>query len=131
MASAGNRLRTPDPLKKVSILNRTRGWSLGEAIERADTSRSRRAGLLKKSGLGKGEGLWILPCEAIHTFFMKFDIDVLFLDKNRRVVKVVNRMPPWRMSMSWRARSVLELPAGTIAETGTGRGDLLEVIEQD
>ncbi len=78
----------------------------------------------------KGEGLWILPCEAIHTFFMKFDIDVLFLDKKRRVVKAVRRLRPWRLAGSWRGRSVLELPAGTIEETGTQTGDVLEVIEQ-
>ncbi|HYM13453.1 MAG TPA: DUF192 domain-containing protein [Bryobacterales bacterium] len=117
-------------MKRVSILNRTKGCSLGDAIERADTSKTRRVGLLKRSGLAKGEGLWILPCEGIHTFFMRFDIDVLFLDKHKRVVKTVERMRPWRMSLSLRGRSVLELRAGTIAESGTQRGDLLEVIEQ-
>lgn len=117
-------------MKRVSVLNRTRGRLLGDAIERADTSKARRVGLLKRSGLGKGEGLWILPCEGIHTFFMRFDIDVLFLDKHKRVVKTVERMRPWRMSLRLRGRSVLELPAGVIAETGTERGDLLEVTEQ-
>ena len=102
---------------------------LGDAIERADNSKSRRVGLLKKSGLQKGEGLWILPCEAIHTFFMRFDIDVLFLDRKRRVVKAVHRMRPWRLAMSWRGRTVLELPPGTIGESGTLPGDQLEVVE--
>lgn len=116
-------------MKKVSIWNKTRGCLLGDAIERADDSKSRRVGLLQRSGLAKGEGLWILPCEAIHTFFMRFAIDVLFLDKRKRVVKTVHRLGPWRLAMSWRGKTVLELPAGTIAETGTQPGDLLEVIE--
>lgn len=117
-------------MKKLRILNKTKGCSLGDAIGRADTGKNRRVGLLNRSGLEKGEGLWIVPCEAIHTFFMKFDIDVLFLDRRRKVVKAVRRMRPWRMAMSWRARSVVELPAGTIERTGTSRGDLLEIEEQ-
>ena len=114
----------------LSIINTTRGRLLGDSIQRPDTAKSRRVGLLKRAGLAKGEGLWIVPCEAIHTFFMRFDIDVLFLDRKRRVVKVVPRMRPWRISVSWRGRSVLELPAGTIEETGTVRGDVLEVRQQ-
>jgi uncharacterized membrane protein (UPF0127 family) len=116
-------------LKIVSILNKTKNCVLGDAIGRADTSQTRRTGLLKKTGLLDGEGLWILPCEGIHTFFMKFAIDVLFLDKKRSVVKLVHSMGPWRMAISFRAHSVLELPAGTIVKTGTMRGDLLEVTD--
>ena len=117
------------PLKKVKILNQTRGCTLGDAIERADTSETRRVGLLKRSGLDKGQGLWIVPCEGIHTFFMKFAIDVVFLNRQRRVVKVVRRMPPWRLAMNLRARSVVELPPGTIESTGTAVGDVLEVVQ--
>ena len=58
------------------------------------------------------KGLWIVPCEAIHTFWMKFAIDAVFLDKNKRVTKVVSNLRPSRLAMSLRARSVLELPAG-------------------
>ena len=115
-------------MRKITVVNKARGCSLGNAIERADTSKSRRRGLLKRSGLQKGEGLWIVPCEAIHTFFMRFDIDVLFLDRNKRVVKMAPRLRPWRMAMSLWARSVQELPAGTIEESGTQKGDLLEVV---
>jgi uncharacterized protein len=119
----------PTALKKLRIVNRTRNRSLGDAIELADTGKTRRVGLLKRTGLAPGEGLWIFPCEGIHTFFMRFDIDVLFLDKHKRVVKAVERLRPWRMSLSLRGRSVLELPAGVIAESETRRGDQLEVIE--
>ena len=117
-------------LKKLTVLNKDRGCLLGDAIGRADSGKTRREGLLKRSGLEKGEGLWIVPCEAIHTFFMRFDIDVLFLDRKKRVVKAVRRLRPWRLAMSWRARSVLELPAGVIEQSGTERGDVLEFVEQ-
>ena len=116
-------------MKTVSIRNATRNRLLGDAIGRADTSQTRRIGLLQRTGLAEGEGLWILPCEGIHTFFMKFPIDVLFLNKKKCVVKLVRSMGPWRMAMSLRARSVVELPAGTIEKTGTQRGDILEVAE--
>ena len=115
-------------MARIGIINRTRGSLLGDAIDKADTSRSRRTGLLSRSGLAKGEGLWIVPCEAIHTFFMRFDIDVLFLDGQKRVVKVVSRLRPWRIAGAWRGRSVVELPAGTIQATGTTPGDQLEVV---
>ncbi len=115
-------------LKKFTVVNKASGCVLGQAIERADTSKTRRKGLLKRSGLQKGEGLWIVPCESIHTFFMRFDIDVVFLDRNKKVVKLVERLRPWRLAMSWRARTVLELPPSAIAETGTKRGDQLEFV---
>ncbi len=92
----------------------------------ADTSRTRKIGLLKHTRLEPGEGLWIIPCEAVHTIGMKFPIDVLFLDRKRRVLKVRSAMPRWRIAGSLFAHSVLELPAGTAAATGTVRGDQLE-----
>ena|SRR5215831_5952015 len=115
-------------LRRFTVVNKSSGCVLGQAIERADTSKTRRQGLLKRSGLQKGEGLWIVPCEAIHTFFMGFEIDVVFLDRQKRVVKLIDRLRPWRLAMSWRARTVLELPPGTIAESGIRRGDELEFI---
>lgn len=110
----------------MRVLNRTRGTTLAEAAGKADTSAKRRTGLLKHACLPEGQGLWIVPCEAVHTIGMKFPIDVLFLSKSRKVLKVRERMGPWRMSMSLFAHSVLELPAGRAAATGTRRGDQLE-----
>jgi len=95
----------------------------------ADTSSKRRTGLLKHAGLAKGQGLWIVPCEAIHCFGMKFSIDVLFLNKKRKVLKVRKDMGRWGIALCLRAHSVLELPAGTIAATGTQTGDELELIK--
>ncbi len=104
----------------------TKGSSLGGSIDTADTSAQRRTGLLKHARLEEGTGLWIVPCEAIHTFFMKFAIDVVYLDKTRRVRKTVRAVAPWRFSLCLPAHSVLELPLGTIESTATEPGDQLE-----
>ena len=92
----------------------------------ADTSELRRTGLLKHERLEMGEGLWIAPCEAVHTIGMKFPIDVLFLDKKKKVLKIRHDMKKWRMSASLFAHSVLELPSGSAARTQTSVGDELE-----
>jgi uncharacterized protein len=89
----------------------------------ANDSRSRRKGLLGRNGLAPGEGLWIVPCESVHTWGMRFPIDVVYLDRKNRVRKLRRDMAPWRISMCLLARSVLEFPAGTIARTLTQPGD--------
>jgi uncharacterized membrane protein (UPF0127 family) len=99
---------------------------VAEAADVADTSATRRTGLLKHEGLKPGEGLWIVPCEAVHTFGMKFEIDVLYLSKSKRVVKIRQRMPKRRMSFCLWAHSVLELPSGMSESTSTQAGDQLE-----
>ena len=105
--------------------NETRKSVLAEAAEVADTSAKRRTGLLKHSRLEAGEGLWIVPCESVQTFFMKFPIDLVYLDKRRTVRKVRHAVPAWRLSACLSAHSVLELPAGTVERTGTAVGDVL------
>ena len=94
----------------------------------AADSQARRKGLLGRDRLEPGEGLILYPCEAIHTFRMKFPIDVVFFDKNRRVVKVVAEIPANRVAFSLRAEGVVELPAGTVKATGLQEGDILEFI---
>lgn len=112
-------------LLKLRIRNLTRDAILASEAEVADTSRKRRTGLLKRQSLAQGEGLWITPCEAIHTIGMKFAIDVVFLSRTRKVLKLKQNMPPGRVAVCLWAHSVLELPAGTIAATGTQVGDQL------
>jgi|SRR5689334_6992801 len=104
---------------------------LGERVGIADTSATRRTGLLKHSRLEPGEGLWIAPCEAVHTFRMKFPIDVLFLNKKRRILKIRHAMPQSRMAVCLRAHSVLELPSGMAAAMQTAVGDQLEFEKYD
>ena len=118
-------VRTREHGYRLRVLNETRGIVLGEAVDVADTSAKRRTGLLKHESLNAGQGLWIVPCEAVHTWFMKFPIDVAFLNRKREVLKLRKDMGKWRMAMCLRAHSVLELPAGTLERTGTAKGDRL------
>lgn len=115
------------PATKLRVINQTRGQVLADRADIADTSAKRRRGLLKHAGLQPGEGLWIAPCEGIHTFAMKFPIDVLFVSRKREVVKLRPNMGRSRIALSLLAASVLELPAGTIQRTGTQVGDRLEL----
>jgi len=112
-----------------TVENVTRGGKLGDKVSRAESSRERRTGLLKRASLQTGEGLWIDPCEGVHTFFMKFPIDVIYLDRKHRIRKIRHALGPWRISLCLTARSVLEMPAGTARRTGSVAGDRLEFRE--
>lgn len=106
--------------------NLTRETVVGDAIRRADTYFSRLVGLLPKKGLEPGEGLWIVPCSDIHSVGMRFRFDALFLDKDLKVVHLVEAMKPGRISRFVReAKSVLEVDAGVIAQSRTQLGDQL------
>jgi hypothetical protein len=107
------------------VTNQT-GRVLADRAAIANTSATRRTGLLKHTGLAEGEGLWIVPTEGVHTFGMKFPIDVVFLNKAKKVLKIRPNMARRRMAISFRAHSVLELPAGTAEATGTVAGDQLQ-----
>src|SRR3984893_10631685 len=98
-------------MPKLRVSNQTRARMLADRADIADTSAKRRTGLLKHTGLAPGEGLWIVPCEGVHTFAMKFTIDVLFLNKKHKVLKIRPNMKRRRIAMSLLAHSVLELPA--------------------
>jgi uncharacterized membrane protein (UPF0127 family) len=104
---------------------------LAEFASIADTSAKRRTGLLKHTELVAGDGLWIVPCEAVHTFAMKFAIDLVFLSKRRQVRKIRHAVPRRRIAVDLLAHSVLELPAGTLMATGTAVGDQLELEKYD
>ncbi len=110
------------------VRNRTRGAILASKVQLADTSRARRIGLLKHDKLNEGEGLWIYPTQAIHTFGMRFPIDVAFLDRRMRVKRIYHQLAPFRWtSLVWSAQSVLELPSGSLAGTQTVVGDELQI----
>lgn len=110
---------------KIIVRNQTSGEVLADCVRRAGSSAERRRGLLNSPVLQPGEGLWIDPCEAVHSFGMKFAIDVLHIGKTKKVTKIFPAMKPWRISISLSGRSVLELPAGTAERTRTRKGDLL------
>src|SRR5271165_7199560 len=114
----------------VAVVNTTRHTMLGEQISVAGTSLSRLLGLLGKRRLEPSTGLLIIPSQAIHTVAMRFAIDVVFLDRAWRVVHLRRAMAPFRMTgLHWKARCVLELPAGVIAQTSTALGDQLVIRE--
>lgn len=113
----------------ITILNLTQGTVLGDAIEIADTSRARNKGLLGCSGLPPGGGLWITPCQSVHTFFMKFPLDLVYIDRHKRVKKVRRNVPAWRLSACLTAHSILELPAGVIDHSRTHPGHQLSLSE--
>jgi uncharacterized protein len=110
------------------VRNETRDSVLAESADVADSSAKRQKGLLGRDSLPAGSGLWIVPCEGVHTCGMRFAIDVLYLDRKKRVRKVRRAMAPWRFSMCLLAHSVLELPAGVIQQTGTKPGDQLNFV---
>jgi len=110
----------------LRVRNVTREVLLGHAVGVADTSAKRRTGLLKHTSLPAGEGLWIAPCEGVHTWGMKFPIDVVFLNKKKLVLKIRKDMGKRGIALCLWAHSVLELPAGTLELTGTQKGDQLE-----
>ena len=94
----------------------------------AVTAWTRSKGLLGRSGLDPDEGLWIQPTGSIHMWFMRFAIDVVYADKEGRVLKLVRGIRPWRMSACRGAKVALELPGGAIDRAGVEVGDHL-VIE--
>jgi len=110
----------------LRVTNVTRSTVLATCLEVAESSAKRNKGLLGRKCLAPGEGLWIRPCEAVHTFWMQFPIDLIYLDRKNRIRKLVSAVPAWRLSACLRAHSVLELPSGTIRQTQTQPGDTLE-----
>jgi len=112
----------------IRVLNTSKGTVLAEHVREARTFWSRLVGLLGRSRLLTGEGLLLLPCPSVHTFFMRFPIDVAFLDQEGRVVRAFASVPPFRVLIGGQgAQMALELPAGTLARTGTAVGDRLQL----
>ena len=114
------------PEARLVAANLTRGSVLATRLEVADSGPKRNKGLLGRKGLAAGEGLWIIPCESVHTFFMQFPIDLVYLDRKHVIKKVCESVAPWRISICLSAHSILELPSGTIRSTETRAGDTLE-----
>jgi uncharacterized protein len=112
------------------VRNVTKDRLLANDAGEARSFSTRFMGLMGQKELPFGKGLHIVPCNAIHTFFMRIPIDTLFLDRSLKVVKALEAVPPWRATrVYFAAHSVLELPIGTISGSGTSEGDQLEFIE--
>jgi hypothetical protein len=110
--------------------NRTRNKPLADHVALADSHWSRFRGLMLTDArrFGAGRALWIVPSRGVHTFAMRFPIDVLYLDDARRVVHLEIGLKPWRVApVSLKTASVLELPVGCLLASGTAIGDEIEI----
>ena len=115
-------------MKTVRIVNLTKNTLIAQEARVASSLGRRMKGLLGRSGLSVNEALILKPCSSIHTFFMRFPIDVLFLDQNMRIIRLIQPMLPNRLGPAvWGAKMVIELPAGKLAQTQTQAGDMLEI----
>ncbi len=113
----------------MPVLNITRKTWLASHVRKADNFLTRLVGLLRRKRIGREEALWLVPSKGIHTFGMKFPIDVVFLDRSNRVIALEYGFAPQRVSRIFlRARSVLELPSGTLRKSDTVIGDQLEIL---
>jgi uncharacterized membrane protein (UPF0127 family) len=119
----------PDPARPtVAVRLERHGGALVATAEVPSTRASRRRGLLGRDGLAPGRAMLLAPCSSVHTFFMRFAIDVVFLDREGCVVHVVHRMRPGRMAWGgWRARQTLEMEAGRAAAIGLQPRDRLVI----
>ncbi len=97
-------------------------------MQRTETMLERMRGLLGADALAPNTGLWINSCNSIHSFFMAFNIDVLYLDKNNNVLRVIKDMRPWRFNACWSARSVIELGQGQVDLLGIQLGDNVNCV---
>jgi uncharacterized membrane protein (UPF0127 family) len=107
------------------------GEMLATRLEAAFDSKARRTGLLGRDSLPSGTGLVIAPCSSIHTFFMRFPIDVVFVTRDGRVAKICRHMTPWRIAVAVTAFSVIELPAGSLDSSAIVRGDSLAIVAHE
>jgi uncharacterized membrane protein (UPF0127 family) len=115
-----------DPASAWMLVNATSTVTLAGRVSAAVDSRSRRRGLLGRTSLDD-EALIIAPCNAVHTFFMRFPIDVIFTDREGRITHLSKEVRPWRFAGALRGFAAIELPSGTIGRTGTSRGQRVEL----
>ena len=111
-----------------ALQNTRTGEMVATHVVIAVDSASRRKGLLGRAEMPAGEALIIAPCSSVHTFFMKFTIDVAFVNRAGQVVRVCQHLAPWRIGVGFWAFAAVELQAGALERTGTVRGDSLTLV---
>lgn len=107
------------------LLNHRPPLQLLSRVDKTTTALERARGLLGRPALAEGQGLLITPCNSVHTFFMRFAIDVVFINRNNTVVKVMHRLRPFRVAIAARSCMVLEIPPGVAARAAIHKGDNL------
>ena len=110
---------------RLTLVNERTGLPIATAVEKAVTRASRRRGLLGRSGLDPAAALMLEPCAAVHTAFMRFAIDVVFLDRGGYALKIVRDVQPWRIALASRAHAVVEMAGGSLARCDLAVGDRL------
>jgi uncharacterized protein len=118
-------LRTPSGHHRLE--NTRTGRIVADQLWTAFDSATRRKGLLGRDSMPEGSALLIAPSNSIHTFFMRFPIDIAFVSRDGRVVSVRTALPAWRIAIAFRAYAVVELPAGALARSETLPGDVLSI----
>lgn len=114
----------------MKIINKSNNNILADRATIANTAFARMKGLLGRKELSKGEALILDPCNSIHMLFMRFPIDVLFVDKNSRVVKTIFSIKPFQLTrVYFKAKFAIELPSGTILSTSTKEQDPICIAE--
>src|ERR671910_1539511 len=114
-------------MKQAQTLRRDDGTIVCERCTVAESPLTRLRGLLGRDGLEQGEGLLLRPASSVHTWFMRFPIDVVFLDRELVVVGISDGVEPWRAAGRRGAKAALELPAGEAARRGLAVGDQLQL----
>lgn len=112
-------------MRRLRVVDRTGGVCVATAVL-ANTAMTRMVGLLGRDVLAPGDGLVLEPCSSIHTCFMRFPIDVAFLRKDGTIVRLVERVRPFRLTWAAGAARAVELPAGTLRACGVRAGHRLE-----
>src|SRR5262245_9000191 len=107
------------------LMNARTGEVVATAVELADTRETRRKGLLGRDSLDVSTAMILLPCFSVHTAFMRFPIDVIFIDREGIVVRVVRNLEPWRAVGAWRAHAVIEMAGGCLKSRDVRSGDRL------
>jgi len=113
--------------RSQALRNTRSGLPVATLVETAFNSADRKKGLLGRNGLEPGQALVIAPTNLVHTFAMRFAIDIIFVSREGRVLKVSRAVPPRRIAGSLRAFAVVELAAGEAERSDTREGDILEV----
>jgi uncharacterized protein len=112
----------------TSLMNARTREPLAASVEYAVTRRSRRRGLLGRERLDRSAALMLEPCAAVHTAFMRFHIDLVFVDREGYAVKIVEDLPPWRVAISTRAHAVIEMAAGSLRGLDLSVGDQIYAV---
>ncbi|MFN8577842.1 MAG: DUF192 domain-containing protein [Candidatus Sericytochromatia bacterium] len=115
-------------MKLIKIANSKNNEILGDKIIYANTPYRRFIGLMGKKEINEGQGVFLTPCNSIHMMFMKFPIDIIFLDRKNKIIHITENIQPWKISkIVFMAQSVLELPVGSVSKTDSKVGDKLTI----